>query len=304
MNNSIEIAYPLETVNPLVRFFLPRGRKPSMFLQLMRHLFLIVFGITMIYPLLWLFFGTFKPNEEIFTSGRLLPITWQFGNYRQGWNAIRGHNFGTFFLNSLQISLFAVLGNLISCSLAAYAFARIKFPLKNFWFAVMLGTMMLPREVLMVPQYLLFNWLGWINSFRPLTVPNFFGIEGFFIFLLVQFIRGIPEELDEAAKIDGASRIRFLWSILLPLMKPALFTTALFTFMWSWDNFLGALLYINSIRLYPLPLALNLFLDAESATNWGALFSMMILSVAPIIILFFSAQKYFVQGIATSGLKG
>lgn len=288
----------------LSRLFVSHGRHLSPAARLLRHLFLAAFGILMVYPILWLIFGTFKANDEIFSSVALLPRTWVFGNYRQGWNAIRGHSFGLFFRNSVILAVLSVLGNVFSCSLAAYAFARIKFPLKRVLFSVLLVTMMLPGQVLMVPQYILFNWLGWINTFLPLTVPNFFGVEAFFVFLLMQFIRGVPTELDEAATIDGAGRLRFLVSILLPLMKPALFTTALFTFVWSWQNFMGPLIYINSISRFPLPLALNLFLDAEAATNWGALFSMMVLSIGPIIAIFFVAQKYFVQGIATTGLKG
>lgn len=286
------------------RAFVSRGRKSSLLPRLLRHAFLIAFGTLMVYPILWLIFGTFKANDEIFTSVALIPRRWEFGNYREGWNAIRGYSFGLFFRNSVILAVLSVIGNVFSCSLAAYSFARIKFPLKRFWFSVLLVTMMLPKQVLMVPQYILFNWLGWINTYLPLTIPNFFGVEAFFVFLLMQFIRGVPMELDEAATIDGAGRFRFLISILLPLMKPALFTTALFTFMWSWQNFMGPLIYINSISKFPLPLALNLFLDAEAATNWGALFAMMVVSIGPIIAMFFVAQRYFVQGIATTGLKG
>lgn len=286
------------------RLFVARPRELSLASRFLRHLFLILFGIVMAYPILWLIFGSFKANDEIFTSVALLPKQWDFGNFADGWNAIRGYSFGLFFTNSVILAVLSVIGNIFSCSLAAYAFARIKFPFKNLLFSILMLTMMLPKQVLMVPQYILFNWLGWINSFKPLVVPNFFGIESFFVFLLIQFIRGVPIELDEAATIDGAGRARFLWSILLPLMRPALFTTALFTFMWSWQNFMGPLIYINSIKKFPLPLALNLFLDAEAATNWGALFSMMVLSIGPVILIFFLAQKHFVEGIATTGMKG
>jgi ABC-type glycerol-3-phosphate transport system permease component len=180
----------------------------------------------------------------------------------------------------------------------------MRFPLKRFWFAILLSTMMLPPQIILVPRYILISSLGWIDTFLPLVVPKFLGSFGVFVFLLTQFIRGIPKELDEAALIDGCGRVRFLGEVLLPLMKPALFTVALFTFMWTWQDFMGPLIYINSIERYPLPLALNLFLDATAATNWGALFSMMVLSIAPIIVIFFVAQKYFVQGIVTTGMKG
>ncbi len=269
-----------------------------------RHLFLILFGLTIIYPISWLIFSTMKPNDEIFSQIALLPRTWEFGNFEEGWTAIRGHTFGLFLRNSFIISGLSIVGTLISTSAAAYAFARMRFPLKKLLFAVLLGTMMLPPQVILVPRYILMSTLGWIDTFLPLVAPKFFGSMGFFVFLLMQFIRGIPKELDEAAIIDGCGRLRFLLVILLPLMKPALFTAALFTFMWTWQDFMGPLIYINSLELYPMPLALNLFLDATAATNWGAMFSMMVLSMAPLIILFFSAQKYFVQGIVTSGLKG
>jgi len=171
-------------------------------------------------------------------------------------------------------------------------------------FAVLLATMMLPPQVILIPRYIMMSHFGWIDTFLPLVAPKFFGSMGFFVFMLMQFIRGVPKEIDEAAIIDGCGRLRFLLQILLPLMKPALFTASLFTFMWTWQDFMGPLIYLNSLQLYPMPLALNLFLDATAATNWGAMFSMMVLSMMPLIVLFLSAQKYFVQGIVTSGMKG
>jgi ABC-type glycerol-3-phosphate transport system permease component len=171
-------------------------------------------------------------------------------------------------------------------------------------FALVLVTMMLPPQVILVPRYILMSTLGWIDTFLPIIAPKFFGSMGFFVFMLMQFIRGIPKDLDDSATIDGCGRFRFLWSILLPLMKPALFTAGLFAFMWTWQDFMTPLIYINSIELYPMPLALNLFQDATSATNWGAMFAMMVLSISPMIILFFSAQRYFVEGIITKGIKG
>lgn len=269
-----------------------------------RHVFLILFGVTIIYPVLWLILSTVKPNHEIFSQVNLLPREWQFGNFAEGWYAIRGHSFGLFLRNSFIISGLSIIGTVISTSFAAYAFARMRFPLKRVLFAVLLVTMMLPPQIILVPRYILMSSLGWIDTFLPLVAPKFFGSFGVFVFLLTQFIRGIPKELDEAALIDGCGRLRFLIAILLPLMKPALFTVALFTFMWTWQDFMGPLIYINSIQLYPVPLALNLFLDATAATNWGALFSMMVLSIGPIIVIFFVAQKYFVQGIVTTGMKG
>ncbi|MDF2959962.1 MAG: carbohydrate transporter permease, partial [Paenibacillus sp.] len=256
--------------------------------------------------ILWLFFGSFKNNNEIFGKAALIPKHFQWMNYMDGWFAVNGIPFHTFFANSFILSLTILAGSLFSCSLAAFGFARINFPLKKLWFAVLLVTIMFPKQIIIIPQYLLFAKLGWLNSYLPMTIPAWLGeFNGaFFIFLLIQFMRGIPLELDEAAVMDGCGKGRFFFQIMLPLLKPAMFTVAIFAFMWSWDDFFSHLLYLNSVDLYPVTLALNLFLDNTGKTNWGAMFSVSFLSILPLLLIFFFAQKHFVEGISTTGLKG
>jgi ABC-type glycerol-3-phosphate transport system permease component len=271
-----------------------------------KHILLSTFGLVMIYPILWLFFGSFKNNNEIFGNAALLPKQLHWENYHEGWFAINDLPFHLFFSNSFILSITIVLGSLFSCSLAAFGFARIQFPLKKLLFAILMVTMMFPKQIIIIPQYILFAKLGWINSYLPMTVPAWLGeFNGaFFIFLMLQFMRGIPLELDEAAYMDGCGKGRFFLSIMLPLLQPAMFTVSIFAFMWSWDDFFSHLLYINSVKLYPVTLALNLFLDNTGKTNWGAMFSVSFLSILPLLLIFFFAQKHFVEGISTTGLKG
>jgi multiple sugar transport system permease protein len=197
----------------------------------------------------------------------------------------------------------ATLGTVMSSAIVAYGFARIKFFGRNFWFVCMLLTLMLPYQVVMIPQFIIFFKLYWTNSFKPLIVPMFMG-QPFFIFLIIQFIRGIPSELDEAAKIDGCGRFRTFYSIILPLIVPALITSAIFQFYWKWDDFLGPLLYLNKPTLYTVSLALRMFSDPFTSTDWGAIFAMSTLSLVPIFIVFIIFQKYLIRGISTTGLKG
>lgn len=271
-----------------------------------KHIFLIIFSLIMIYPILWLLLGSLKPNNEIFSATSFFPTVWKWSNYSNGWNAIPGYQFGVFFLNSFKLVLSIVVGTLISCSMAAYPFARLKFPLKTVLFAILMGTLMLPQQILLIPRYVLFSKLGWTNSYTPLVVPAFAAqaAGAFFIFLMVQFLRGIPKELDEAAIVDGCGYFRIFWNVLLPNCKPALFTIGLFSFMWAWDDFLNQLIYINSVNKFTVSLGLRMFLDNAAAVSWGALFAMSIVSLLPCLILFFSAQKFFVEGIATTGVKG
>jgi len=270
----------------------------------MLHLLLASFGIVMIYPILWMFFGSFKPTAEIFSDTGLWPRTWFPDNYNQGWSGMPRVDFGSFFGNSFVVSLLVVVFNIGSCSIVAYAFARMRFALQGLWFAVMLVTMMLPTQVTLIPQYLLFHELGWTNTYLPLTVPHLFAISSFFVFLLIQFIRGLPRELDEAATIDGCSAFGIYWRIVMPLCAPAIITTGIFSFIWTWDDFFSQLIYINDIEKYTVPLGLRLFLDGTGGSQWGPMFAMSMLSLIPSFLVFLFAQKHFVQGIATSGLKG
>jgi multiple sugar transport system permease protein len=225
-------------------------------------------------------------------------------NYIEGWRGIGIVGFGTFFINSFIICSISLVLNAVFCSITAYAFARLKFPLRNFWFAVMLVTLMLPAHVTTIPRFIIFRSFGWIDTFLPLIVPRLFAVDAFFIFLLVQFIRGLPKEMDESAYIDGCGKFSIYAKIIVPLSMPAIITTVLFTFLWTWDDFFNQLLYLNSPQRYTVPMGLRLFLDASGISAWGAMFAMSVLSILPCFILFFSLQKYFVQGISTTGIKG
>ncbi len=270
----------------------------------MLHVVLIAGAFLMVYPLLWMIGSSFKPEGEIFSNLNPIPDTLDFSNYTRGWTLGTGTSFSTFFINSAIVCLGAIIGNLLSCSVAAYAFARINFRFRGIFFALMLGTLMLPFHVTVVPQYIVFNNLGWINTFLPLIVPKFFAVDAFFIFLMVQFIRGIPVELEQAAMVDGCNRFQIFLLIILPLMAPALVTTTIFTFIWTWNDFFSQLLYLNAEKNYTVSLGLRQFLDASGQSSWGSMFAMTTLSLVPVFIVFLFFQKRLVEGIATTGLKG
>lgn len=271
--------------------------------RLVLHLFLLAFGLLMIYPVAWMFLSSLKPEYLIFSDPGLWPKEITLEHYVKGWHVVRDATFGIFFKNSFIISLLAVIGNLVTCSMAAYAFARMDFPLKRLLFALMLMTIMLPTHVTLIPQYAIFYQLDWIDTFLPLTVPKFLATDAFFIFLMVQFFRGIPKELDDSAIIDGCGPIKIYYKIILPLASPALLTTAIFTFIWTWDDFFSQIIYINSVHNFTVPLGLRLFLDAQGQSSWGSVFAMSVLSLLPIVVLFFFFQRHIVEGIATTGIK-
>lgn len=269
------------------------------------HLFIIALGLLMVYPILWMIISSFKPNNMIFSDPGLIPKAVTIDNYISGWKGYAGTSFGRFFVNSLLMCAGAVIGNVIACAMAAYAFGRLKFDGKAFWFGVMMVTLMLPGHVTIVPRYILFNAFGWVGSYLPIIVPKFLATDAFFVFLLVQFVRSLPKELDEAAIIDGCGQVGVFLRIIVPLAAPALVTVALFTFLWTWDDFFNHLLYLTNPRTFSVSRALRTFIgDAGAVSNWGGALAMSTLSVVPPFILFFSLQKYFVEGITTTGLKG
>ncbi|OIB02498.1 ABC transporter permease [Paenibacillus sp. LC231] len=272
--------------------------------RVLYHTLVGLFALGMTYPILWLVASSLKPNHEIFTTAySLIPSRLEFSNYATGWKGFAGTTFGTFFKNSFIIVIISTIGAVASSALVAFGLARTKFFGQQFWFACMMITMMLPHDVVIVPQYVMFAKFGWLSSFKPLIVPQFFGIP-FFIFLIMQFIRTIPKELDEAAKIDGCSKYGIFFRIVVPLIVPALITCSIFSFYWRWDDFINPLIYLNNPEKYPVSLALKLFLDGESLNNWGGMFAMATLSLLPVVIVFFIFQKYIVEGISTTGLKG
>lgn len=270
------------------------------------HLLLLTICVGMLYPVLWWVGASFKPAAEL-SSAAIWPSRFILDNFTEGWTAITGYSFTHFYMNTFKLIAGVLVATLLSCSLVAFGFARLSFPLKSLWFALVLVTLMLPNQVTIVPQYVLFSKLGWVDTYLPFIVPHLFagGIGGsFFIFLLVQFIRGIPLELDEAAKMDGCGVFRIYWNIIVPLIVPALVSAGIFCFLWNWDDFMGHMIYIKSIDLYTVGLALKMFVDTQSAIPWGQLFAMALVSVLPGTIVFFAAQRYIVDGIATTGLKG
>jgi multiple sugar transport system permease protein len=269
-----------------------------------RHLLIIAFAFVMLYPVLWMLGSSFKPANMIFSETWFWPKQWNWENYANGWRGVQGNPFSRFLLNSIVLSLGAVAGNVVTCSMAAYAFARLNFRFKKLLFGMMLATIMLPHHVTLIPQYILFNSLDWINTLAPLIVPKWLATDAFFIFLTVQFIRGLPRELDEAATIDGCGPVQIFWRLIVPLAMPALITTAIFTFLWTWDDFFSQIIYLSDASKYTVPLGLRLFLDSSSQSDWGPMFAMSVLSLLPCFVIFIVCQKYFVEGIATSGLKG
>jgi multiple sugar transport system permease protein len=269
---------------------------------LLKQLFLTLFAFVMLYPLLWMVASSFKYDNQIFGQLSIWPTEFVWQNYVDGWFALK-ESFTTFYINSTLITVLSVIGNLVSCSFAAYAFARLEFTLKKFWFALMMMTLMIPYHVVLIPQYVLFLKLGWVDTYLPLIVPKFLASEAFFIFLMVQFFRQLPRELDEAAMIDGCSPYKIYWAIILPLSVPAMVTAAIFSFIWTWDDFLAPLIYLNDIANYTVPLALRLFVDAESQSAYGQLFAMSVLSLVPVVFFFVVFQRFIIRGIAMSGLK-
>ena len=276
------------------------GRRPLV--SLLIHALLIAAAVVMLYPLLWMLSASLRPTNEIFGSTSLWPSSISFESFARGWHAL-SLPFGYFFKNSFVIAILSVVGNVLSCSLAAFAFARLEFWGKRFWFALMLGTLMLPYHVVLIPQYVLFLKLDWVNTFLPLVVPKFLAHDAFFIFLMVQFFRGIPRELDEAAMMDGCSAWRIYWKIMLPLSLPVLTTAAIFSFIWTWDDFFGPLIYLNDIRNYTVQLGLRSFVDSTGDSDWGGLFAMSLLSLVPVFIFFLAFQRLLIEGIATTGMK-
>jgi pectin-derived oligosaccharide transport system permease protein len=268
------------------------------------HLACLAVLAVLLYPLAWLVANSFKPAEEIVSSLSLLPEKIVLGNYGEAMEGSGGVSFWRFFANSIVVAALSVAGNLVSCALAAYAFARLRFRLRGPLFAFMLATIMLPPHVVLIPQYTIFNQLGMIDTFWPLVLPKFLAVDAFFIFLIVQFMRSLPVELSDAARIDGCGPIRAFAYVILPLSKPALVTTAIFTFIWTWNDFFTQLIYLNDPQKYTLPLALRLFVDQTSETSYGAMFAMSVLTLLPIGLFFLAFQRMLVEGVSTSGLGG
>ena len=269
------------------------------------HVLVLLGAFIMIYPLLWMILSSFKPTNMVLpTAKQLIPTAWTLENYKTGWKGFMGYTFATFFKNSFFISILSTFGTLISSAFVAYALQRLNFKLKRLLFILVLATMMLPPQILMIPQYMWFRRLNWVGTYYPMILPYFFAIQGFFVYLIMNFIGGVPSQLDEAAKIDGCSYYGIFFRIILPLITPALITSAIFSFIWRWDDYLSALLYVTKPEMRPISLALKLFNDPSSGSDIGATLAMSTLSIIPATILFLIFQKSLVEGIASSGIKG
>ncbi|MFC4504508.1 MULTISPECIES: carbohydrate ABC transporter permease [Streptomyces] len=258
-----------------------------------------------LYPVLWVIGASFKPSKNIINSLDLFPTSPILDNFRGLADGIADISIWTFFQNSLFYALGSVVGILISCSLTAYAFARIRFAGRNLLFSLMIGTLLLPYHVLLIPQYVMFQKLELINTYVPLLIGKYLATEAFFVFLMVQFMRNLPRELDEAARIDGCGHLRIYWSIVLPLCRPALITSAIFTFINAWNDFMGPLIYLNEPGKYTVSLGLTMFRDSDGvAANYGGLIAMSLVALLPVLLFFLAFQRYLIDGMATSGLKG
>lgn len=267
---------------------------------------IVMIAITalVLYPLAWMVLAAFKPTSEFGANQSFWPQNPTIQNFFTVFEGVGGVPLWRFFLNSFLLAVGAVIGTVFSASLAGYAFSRINFRGRGIFFAVMIGTLLLPFHVLIIPQYMLFRGLGLVDTFVPLLIGKFLATDAFFVFLVVQFIRGLPKDMDEAARIDGAGHGRIYFSIILPLIKPALVTASIFAFIWSWNDFLGPLLYLNSPDNYPLPLALRVFNDQTSSSDYGATVAVSVLALLPVLLFFIVFQRFLVDGVATQGLKG
>ena len=268
------------------------------------HVFIAALGLVMIYPVLWMVSGSLKNNAEILSGSlELIPPAWRWDNFSRGWAGFGHVTFATYFKNSFIITSIATLGTVISSALIGYALSRVKFVGRKLWFIIMIGTMLLPSQVVMIPQYLIYNRIHWVGTPLPLIVPHFFGVP-FFIYMMMQFMTSIPKELDEAAIIDGCSKYSVFTRVIFPLLKPSIISTIIIQFYWKWDDYMGPMLYLGKPQMYTVSIAVKLFADATSKTDYGAMFAMSTLSMIPVFLIFLVFNRYLVDGISTSGLKG
>lgn len=273
----------------------------------LRYFVLIAVGFIMVYPLIWMVGATFKTNNEIFSGIGFIPKNPTMSGYQNAMKSYGGDiDIIKAMLNTYSIVIPKVVFTLISATITAYGFARFKFKGKNILFGVLMSTLFLPQVVLNVPQYIMYNKFGWINHpmYLALIVPTLFATETYFVYMLIQFLRGIPKELEEAAKIDGCNSIKTLWYVIVPMLKPSLVSCGLFQFMWSSNDFMGPLLYVNTPAKYPASIFVKMSMDADTGFEWNRVLAMSLISIIPSLIVFFLAQDSFIDGIAAGGVKG
>lgn len=280
-----------------------KKRKTS-FLSALGHtvamLILLALSALVLIPLIWTVCMALKPDGEIY-NGHFFPATLQWDNF---YKAVTSIDFFRYLGNTMLIVVPNVIGQVVSCSLVAYGFSRYDFKGKRVWFLILLATMMIPGQITMIPQFLLYRQMGWVNTFLPLTVPAFFATSGYNIFLIRSYMSGIPKDFDEAATIDGAGAIRNFLQIMLPMCKPVLTAITVFTFMGSWNDFNGPLIYLYDADKYTLALGLSFFKGLYTS-KWNLLMAATVLVLLPVLIIFFVAQDYIIDGISiSSGTKG
>ena len=276
--------------------------------RIFQYFVLILVGVIMIYPLVWMVGATFKSNAEIFAGigfltanptlqGYIDAVTQNYGGDISIWRA---------FINTYSFVIPKVIFTVISSVIAAYGFSRFKFKGRDMLFGIMISTLFLPQVVLNVPQYLMYNSFGWVNSpfYLPLWVPTLFATETYFVYQLVQFMRSIPHDLDEAAAIDGCGPVKILYKIIAPMLSPSLVACGLFQFMWSCNDYMGPLLYVQTPSKYPMSIFVKLSMDADSGFNWNRILALSLISIIPQLVVFFCAQDAFIDGISAGAVKG
>jgi len=264
------------------------------------YIILIAFGILFMIPFLWMMSSSLKVSEQIFLfPPEWIPEPFVWKNYPE---ALKSMNFLPQLKNTLIYTFSTIIGSVLSSCLVAYGFARFEFSGRNFFFILMISTMFIPPQVTIIPTFIVFTFLGWVNTYKPLIIPAFFGVP-FYIFLLRQFFMTIPKDLDEAAIIDGCGYLRIFTHIILPLSKPAITAIVIFRFVWTWNDFFGPLVYLNESKKYPLSLGLAMFRGIYS-TEWNQLMAASLVVLLPCLVIYFFAQRYFIQGITLTGMKG
>ncbi|EOL41213.1 hypothetical protein RV11_GL002570 [Enterococcus phoeniculicola] len=280
-------------------------KKPIKIGAMVRYIILLAVALLMLYPIIWMVGASFKTNAEIFSSIGFWPSSFDLTPYIKGWETGTEFTFATYFINTFKIVIPKVIFTLISTVFVAYGFARFEFPFKKILFSAMISTMFLPGVVKTIPMYLFWRNLGLLDTYVPLVAGTLFAQSAFNIFMLVQFMRGIPRDYDEAAMMDGCNSIQFLFRILLPIIKPALVTIGLLEFMGSMNDFMGPLIYISSVEKFPVSVALKMAMDTTGGSfNWNQIIAMSVIALLPSILLFFSASRQFIDGMSAGGLKG
>lgn len=265
----------------------------------------IALCLVMVFPIVYMIFASMKTNNELFSEPlKILPERFDLSAYREGLAGVGQFGFAVYLTNSFVLTLPTVIFTIASSLFTAYGFSRFEFPLKNTLFWIMYGLMLLPGSVLIVPRYIIFAELNWVDTYLPFWVPAALATSSFFIYMFIQFFRGLPRELDEAAMIDGCSTFEILTHILLPLCMPAVISAAIFSFIWTWNDFMSQFIYISSVPKYTASLGLRMSLEGTANINWPKVLAMSIFTIIPTALIYLFLQKYFVEGIATSGLKG